>query len=253
MKNKIIIAASILSANFAHLGSESKNILKAGADCIHFDVMDHHFVPNLSFGSVVCEALRKDGVVAEIDVHLMVTNPDLYIEPFAKAGATRLTFHPAALRHRSRASAKAQPAALRHRSLSVAKAQSKQIKTLCDKIHAHGMQTGLAFNPDKPIEIDKNIFDEIDMILLMSVFAGFGGQSFMPECLEKISGTKKLIDKNNPKILLGVDGGIKLDNIASVVKAGANFIVMGSGLFNTDDYALRVKQLRDAIHAVDDR
>lgn len=222
MPQKIIIAASILSADFAHLGDESKAVLKAGADEIHFDVMDHHFVPNLSFGSIVCEALRKDGITALIDVHLMVTDPEKYIAPFAKAGATRLTFHPAAIN------------------------SAVEVEILCDHIHDAGMQCGLAFNPDKPVMISKTLFSKIDMILLMSVFAGFGGQSFMPESLTKIRDTKKLIDEHNAEILLGIDGGIKVDNIADAVNAGANFIVIGSGLFNADDYAARVKQLRDA-------
>lgn len=220
---KTTIAASILSADFANLGQESKAILAAGADCIHFDVMDHHFVPNLSFGSVVCEALRNAGITAEIDVHLMVTDPESYIAPFAKAGANRLTFHPAALK------------------------STGETKSLCDKIHYAGMQAGLAFNPDKPVNIEKNIYAEIDMILLMSVFAGFGGQSFMPESIEKIRTTKKLINEYNSKILLGIDGGIKVNNIKQVTDAGANFIVMGSGLFDTDDYVSRIKELRNAI------
>ena len=224
MQSKIIIAASILSADFAHLGRESRAILNAGADCIHFDVMDHHFVPNLSFGSVVCSALRNDGITADIDVHLMVTDPESYIAPFAKAGASRLTFHPAAVHN-----------------------NKKEIEMLCDKIHDAGMQCGLAFNPDKPVDIAKNIFSKIDLILLMSVFAGFGGQSFMPDSIEKISATKKLIDENNSSILLGVDGGIKVDTISHVVNAGANFIVMGSGLFDAENYALRIRQLRAAI------
>lgn len=218
-----IIAASLLSADFAHLGAESKAILNAGADCIHFDVMDHHFVPNLSFGAVVCSALRNDGINADIDVHLMVTDPDKYIEPFAKAGASRLTFHPAALKN------------------------SDEVEILCDNIHRAGMQCGLSFNPDKPVLISKNIWEKINLILLMSVFAGFGGQSFIPESLDKIRETKKIIDKHNKNILLGVDGGIKLNNIADVVNAGANFIVMGSGLFDVADYAVRMKELRNAI------
>ncbi|OGT48899.1 MAG: ribulose-phosphate 3-epimerase [Gammaproteobacteria bacterium RIFCSPHIGHO2_12_FULL_38_11] len=224
MSNKIIIAASILSADFAILGQESKNILSAGAHCLHFDVMDHHFVPNLSFGSVVCQALRNAGITAEIDVHLMVTDPECYIEPFARAGATRLTFHPAALK------------------------SPNDIKLICDKIHDASMQAGLAFNPDKPVHIDKALFSEFELILLMSVFAGFGGQSFIPESVEKIRETKKLINKYNPNILLGIDGGIKVNNIKQVINAGANFIVMGSELFGTDDYALRIKQLYEEIN-----
>ncbi|MDP1574140.1 MAG: ribulose-phosphate 3-epimerase [Coxiellaceae bacterium] len=220
MSQPCIIAASILSANFAHLGRESKAILKAGADEIHFDVMDHHFVPNLSFGSIVCEALRKDGITAPIDVHLMVTNPNDYIKPFAQAGASRLTFHANA---------------------------TDNIEKTIDLIHAENMDVGIAFNPDKPVTLSKTLLEKIEMILLMSVFAGFGGQQFIPESLEKIRETKKLIATCNPKILLGIDGGIKVDNIAKVVNAGANFVVMGSGLFNADDYSARMNTLRKAI------
>ncbi|OGT43475.1 MAG: ribulose-phosphate 3-epimerase [Gammaproteobacteria bacterium RIFCSPHIGHO2_12_FULL_40_19] len=223
MFENTIIAASILSADFANLGQESKNILNAGADVIHFDVMDHHFVPNLTFGTPICSALRKYGITAEIDVHLMVTDPEKYIEPFANAGANRLTFHPAAV------------------------ADEKTCVMLCEKIHDAGMQAGVAFNPDKPVIISPALFSVIDMILIMSVYAGFGGQKFMPESIEKIRVTKELIAKQNPNILLGIDGGIKVDNIASVVHAGANFIVIGSGLFDADDYAKHVKQLRDVI------
>ncbi len=220
MLRKTTIAASILSADFAHLGQESHDILNAGADVIHFDVMDHHFVPNLTFGAHICDALRNDDITAEIDVHLMVTDPESYIAPFAKAGANRLTFHPETV---------------------------GDAKSVCDKIHAVGMQAGLAFNPDKPVNIPADLFSDLDMILIMSVFAGFGGQQFIPESLEKIRATKKLIEQYNPNIILGVDGGIKVDNIAQVVNAGANFIVMGSGLFDADDYAERVKMLRTQI------
>lgn len=223
MSKNTIIAASILSADFANLGKEAKNILNAGADVIHFDVMDHHFVPNLTFGTPVCSALRNYGIAAEIDVHLMVTDPEKYVEPFAAAGANRLTFHPAAVH------------------------DEKTCITLCKKIHDAGMQAGIAFNPDKPIVISPELFSMIDMILIMSVYAGFGGQKFIPNSIEKIQTTKKLIERHHPNVLLGVDGGIKVDNIAAVVHAGANFIVMGSELFNTDDYSKRVKQLRDAI------
>lgn len=222
MPNKTIFAASILSADFANLGHESQAILDAGADVIHFDVMDHHFVPNLTFGAHICSALRNYGITAEIDVHLMVTDPEKYIAPFAKAGANRLTFHPITV--------------------------SDPI-TLCKKIHDAGMQTGIAYNPDQSIDISHALFSEIDLILIMSVFAGFGGQTFIPDSLEKIAATKKLIDAHNTKILLGVDGGINVNNIASVTEAGANFIVMGSALFGVDDYAARIKQLRERIHS----
>lgn len=224
MKKKTMIAASILSADFAHLGREAKAILDAGADCIHFDVMDHHFVPNLSFGSVVCSALRNDGITAEIDVHLMVTDPESYIVPFANAGASRLTFHPAALKN------------------------ATEVEIVCDKIRASGMACGLAFNPDKAVSISKNLWTKIDMILLMSVFAGFGGQSFIPESLDKIRLTEQQIHHHRSTILLAVDGGIKTDNIAQVVRAGADFIVMGSGLFDENDYVTRIKEIRDAIN-----
>ncbi len=220
MSQKIIFAASILSADFANLGRESREILNAGANAIHCDVMDHHFVPNLTFGAPICSALRNDGITAEIDVHLMVTDPEKYIEPFAKAGANRITFHPIVV---------------------------KESETLCKKIHDAGMQAGIAFNPDKPIEISEKLFSCIDMILIMSVFAGFGGQKFIPDSIEKIRTTKKLIEEHNPKILLGIDGGINVDTICGVVDAGANFIVMGSALFGTDDYLERVKVLREKI------
>lgn len=217
MPTKITLAASILSADFARLGEECKAVLAAGADVIHFDVMDHHFVPNLTFGAHICDALRKFGITAEIDVHLMVTNPEDYILPFAKAGANRLTFHPETV---------------------------SDVSLICKKIHDAGMQAGLAFNPDKSISISEKILSEIDMILIMSVFAGFGGQKFIPDSIQKIADAKKLITQHNPNILLGVDGGIKVDNIASIVNAGADFIVMGSGLFDADNYAERIKELR---------
>lgn len=218
--NRIQFAASILSADFAILGEESKAILAAGADAIHFDVMDHHFVPNLTFGAHICSALRNYGIKAEIDVHLMVTDPEKYIIPFAKAGANRLTFHPITV---------------------------SDPLTLCKKIHDAGMQAGIAFNPDKEMIIDDALFSEIDLILIMSVFAGFGGQQFIPTSIEKMRAAKKLIEKHGKNILLGVDGGVNLHNIAQVVNAGANFIVMGSALFEANNYADRIKQLRKAI------
>ena len=218
MPKKITLAASILSADFACLGAECQNILEAGADVIHFDVMDHHFVPNLTFGAHICDALRKFGITADIDVHLMVTNPEAYIAPFAKAGANRITFHPETV---------------------------SDVSLTCKKIHDAGLQAGLAFNPDKAVSISEKILSEIDMILIMSVFAGFGGQQFISDAIQKIADTKKLIAQH--EILLGVDGGIKVNNIASVVNAGADFIVIGSGLFDADNYAERVKALREAI------
>ena len=217
MAQKIQIAASILSADFANLGAEAKAILTAGADAIHFDVMDHHFVPNLSFGSIVCQALRHAGITAPIDVHLMVTDPEQYIAPFAKAGANRLTFHPITVQN---------------------------VQKTCALIHDAGMEVGLAFNPDQSVAIEKNVWSELNLILIMSVFAGFGGQQFIPDSLNKINLTKNLIEENNPRVLLGVDGGIKIDNIHSVTQAGANFIVIGSGLFDANDYKTRIDQLR---------
>lgn len=220
MPQKIFIAASILSANFARLGEECRAVISAGANSIHFDVMDHHFVPNLTFGASICSALRKDGITAEIDVHLMVMDPEKYIAPFAKAGADRLTFHPIIV---------------------------TDPETLCKKIHDAGMQAGVAFNPDKKIEISDKLFSQLNMILIMSVFAGFGGQQFIPESLNKMRTTKKLIDMHNPKILLGIDGGVTVDNIHDVVDAGANFIVMGSGLFGAGNYVERIKTIREKI------
>src|SRR3990167_7848090 len=176
------ISASILSADFAHLGDVVRTVVQAGADEIHFDVMDHHFVPNLSFGALVCEALRKDGVTAPIDVHLMVTDPELYITPFANAGANRITFH--------------------------ANTVPDVSKTI-EKIRETGMGAGLAFNPDQPLSLPPAILKNIDMVLIMSVFAGFGGQQFIPESIEKIRAAKAFIDQHHPEILLGVDGGVK--------------------------------------------
>lgn len=222
MKQPPIFAASLLSADFAHLGDESRAVLNAGADVIHLDVMDHHFVPNLTFGSSVCAALRRDGITAEIDVHLMVENPEQYIAPFAKAGANRLTFHPETV---------------------------VSVKTMCQKIHDAGMQAGLAFNPDKPVLISDDIFSELQMILMMSVFAGFGGQTFIPNSLHKICETKKMIAQKNPRILLGVDGGINQKTIGDVVHAGANFLVMGSAIFEASDYRDRIAQLRYACYS----
>lgn len=211
------LAASILSADFAKLGDEVNAVLKAGVDAIHFDVMDHHFVPNLSFGAIICKALRKANITAPIDVHLMVTDPEAYITPFAKAGANRLTFHPET---------------------------TSDPLAVCKKIIDAGMQPGLAFNPDKPVTISEDAWPILSMILLMSVHPGFGGQQFMPEVLDKIRSTHAAIQKNNPNILLGIDGGIKASNIKQVVDYGANFIVMGSGIFDASDYKARISDIR---------
>lgn len=212
-----IISASILSANFAYLGKEVKDILHAGADQIHFDVMDFHYVPNLTFGPIICQALRNDGVQAPIDVHLMVENPDQYIEPFAKAGANTVIIH---------------------------SETTPNPQDTLKRIHDHGMQAGLAYNPKQTIPLTSDLLTQVDMILIMTVEPGFGGQEFMPSCFEKITATRKWIDENQFAIKLGVDGGIKVSNIASVAKAGADFFVVGSGLFGAPDYHKRAQELR---------
>lgn len=215
---KKIIAASILSADFAHLGKETTDVITAGADVIHFDVMDHHFVPNLSFGAVVCKALYAYHNTALIDVHLMVEEPENYIDTFAEAGASTLTIHPETV---------------------------DNVGSTLQKIRDAGMQTGLAFNPDKPVDISDEILKSLDLILIMSVFPGFGGQSFIKETLEKIRETRERIDKLHAKSHLAVDGGIKINNIGAVSQAGADFFVVGSGLFSADDYSQQIKLLRD--------
>lgn len=216
------IAPSILSANFARLGEEVNAVLKAGADIIHFDVMDNHYVPNLTIGPVVCEALRKEGIEAPIDVHLMVKPVDDLITMFAKAGATYITFHPEASLHVDR-------------SLQL-------IKDL-------NCKAGLVFNPATPLSILPHVLNKIDMVLLMSVNPGFGGQQFIPAVLPKIQEARKLIEASGRDIRLSVDGGVKVDNIGEIAKAGADTFVAGSAIFNNPPYDKTIKALKDAIAA----
>ena len=198
------IAPSILSADFARLGEEVDNVLEAGADIVHFDVMDNHYVPNLTIGPLVCEALRMYGITAPIDVHLMIKPVDRIIPDFAKAGATYITFHPEGSEHIER---------------------SLQLIRDC------GCKPGLVFNPATPLNVLDYVMDKVDMILLMSVNPGFGGQSFLPRTLSKLRTVRKMIDESGLAIRLEVDGGVKVDNIAEIAKAGADTFVAGSAIF----------------------
>jgi ribulose-phosphate 3-epimerase len=218
-----IIAPSILSADFARLGAEVDAVLAAGAEFIHFDVMDNHYVPNLTIGPMVCTALRKYGVTAPIDVHLMVEPVDHLIGEFAKAGATYITFHPEASRHVDR---------------------SLQL------IRELGCQSGLVFNPATPLEVLRHVLDKVDMVLLMSVNPGFGGQSFIPATLAKLAAARRLIDDSGLPIRLEIDGGVKLDNIAQIAAAGADTFVAGSAIFGSPDYAQTIAAMRAALLAV---
>jgi ribulose-phosphate 3-epimerase len=211
------IAASILSADFAKLGEEAAAVLKAGADWIHFDVMDNHFVPNLTIGAMVCKSLRDYGITAPIDVHLMVQPVDRLLADFAKAGATYITFHPEA---------------------------SEDVEQSLNLIHELGCKTGLALNPDKPITNLDPYISQLDMILIMSVFPGFAGQKFIPEVLPKITAAKKLITLQKREIMLEVDGGIKAENIKLVGAAGANVFVAGSAIFANKDYNSAIAELK---------
>lgn len=205
------IAPSILSADFARLGEEVENVLASGADIVHFDVMDNHYVPNLTIGPLVCEALRKHGIAAPIDVHLMVKPVDRIIPDFAAAGASYITFHPEASEH---------------------------VDRTLQLIRNEGCKAGLVFNPATPLSMLEYVLDKVDMILLMSVNPGFGGQSFIPATLNKLRQARKIIDDSGLDIRLEIDGGVKADNIREIKAAGADTFVAGSGIFgkaNTDD------------------
>lgn len=215
--NQNWIAPSILSADFAKLGEEVDNVLSAGADIVHFDVMDNHFVPNLTIGPLVCEALRKHGVAAPIDVHLMVAPVDRLIPDFAKAGASIITFHPEASVH---------------------------IDRTLQLIKDSGCKAGLVFNPGTPLNHLDYVMDKLDMILLMSVNPGFGGQSFIPSALDKLREVRKRIDASGFNIRLEIDGGVKTDNIRAIKAAGADTFVAGSAIFSQPDYKKVINEMR---------
>lgn len=217
---KPIIAPSILSANFAKLGEEVDAVLAAGADWVHFDVMDNHYVPNLTIGPLVCEALRKHGVTAPIDVHLMVKPVDRIIPDFAKAGASLISFHPEASEH---------------------------VDRTIGLIHDSGCQAGLVLNPATSLNVLDHVLDKLDLVLIMSVNPGFGGQSFIPQALDKIRLMRERIRETGRLIRLEVDGGIKIDNIGAVAEAGADAFVAGSAIFGATDYAETIRRMRDEI------
>ena len=217
-----VIAPSILSADFARLGAEVDAVLAAGADWVHFDVMDNHYVPNLTIGPLVCEALRKHGVTAPIDVHLMVEPVDRIIPDFAKAGATDISFHPEASFHV-------------HRTIQLIKSQ--------------GCRAGLVLNPATPVDVLDWVLPDLDMVLLMSVNPGFGGQSFIPSALEKLRVVREKIDRTGKAIRLEIDGGVKPDNIGAIAAAGADTFVAGSAIFGHPDYAQVIAQMRAAVDA----
>ena len=221
--SKCLIAPSILSADFARLGDEVNAVLRAGADWIHFDVMDNHYVPNLTIGPLLCEALRKHGVTAPIDVHLMVKPVDRIVPDFAKAGATSISFHPEASEH---------------------------IDRTIGLIHESGCKAGLVFNPATPLEYLDFVLDKLDIVLVMSVNPGFGGQKFIPMALEKIRRVRERIDASGRDIRLEVDGGVKADNIGAIAAAGADTFVAGSAIFGAGDYAAEIAAMRAAVAAV---
>ena len=217
------IAPSILSADFSRLGEDVKAVIDAGADIVHFDVMDNHYVPNLTIGPLVCSALRSFGIKEIIDVHLMIKPVDRIIPDFAEAGADYITFHPEASDH---------------------------VDRTINLIRENGCKPGLVLNPASSLTYLDNCIDSIDMILLMSVNPGFGGQKFIDSTLNKITNVRSLIDKTGKDIRLEVDGGINIDNIAEVAKAGADTFVAGSAIFNSDDYARTIKSMKDKLQSI---
>jgi ribulose-phosphate 3-epimerase len=214
------IAPSILSADFARLGEEVDAVIKGGADIIHFDVMDNHYVPNLTIGPMVCEALRKHGVQAPIDVHLMVAPVDRIIPDFAAAGATFISFHPEATEH---------------------------IDRTIELIREHDCKPGLVFNPATPLDYLDYTLEKLDMVLLMSVNPGFGGQKFIPSALRKLAEARRRIDASGRAVRLEIDGGVKVDNIKAIAAAGADTFVAGSAIFGSKDYAETIREMREHI------
>ena len=215
-----IIAPSILSADFARLGEEVKTVLSCGADWVHFDVMDNHYVPNLTIGPLVCEALRKAGVTAPIDVHLMVTPVDRLVPDFAKAGATYISFHPEATHH---------------------------VDRTIQLIRDSGCKPGLVFNPATPLNWLDYVLDKIDLVLIMSVNPGFGGQQFIPAALSKLSEARARIEESGREVRLEIDGGVKVDNAQEIARAGADTFVSGSAIFGSSDYAKTISAMREKI------
>jgi ribulose-phosphate 3-epimerase len=217
-----LIAPSILSADFARLGEDVEAVLRAGADIVHFDVMDNHYVPNLTIGPLVCEALRTYGIDAPIDVHLMVEPVDRLVPDFAKAGASYITFHPEASRHV-------------HRTLNL--------------IREHGCRPGLVFNPATPLDWLTHVIEDVDMVLIMSVNPGFGGQAFIESSLPKLREARRIIDASGRPIRLEIDGGVKIDNIGRIAAAGADTFVAGSAIFGSEDYAATIAAMKAEIAA----
>lgn len=218
-----IIAPSILSADLARLGAEAEAVLAAGADFIHVDVMDNHYVPNLTFGPIIVKALREAGVDAPLDVHLMIKPVDALIPEFASAGASYITFHPEASEH---------------------------IDRTLQLIRDNGCKAGLVFNPATPLDYLQYVLDKVDMVLLMSVNPGFGGQAFIPSSLDKLRAVREMINQSDRAIRLEIDGGIKVDNILAVAEAGADTFVAGSAIFGSDDYAATIQAMREQLATV---